>query len=656
MLWTDESGKRINSVVSQQITLPDNTFERFETITVSAKHRTQQTLTCSATGVSLNGTSTTEITLLPIPGKSGSWGLVIGLIIGVLVVIAILVLFVGRFLQRYHPDYLPRKGCNWNPCWRRPQEPQRFHEEEEYMLRPSHGSSSLTKEQLQECKEELKAYYRVSRRTVTLNPLNFMECVDLDDIYTNLTIVDRSNMCKTPITYDDLLIDIEHGNLSKRVLIEGEGGVGKSTLCAKIAWDWCQGRILQEVDMVLLILLRDVTDGNSIGSTMKGYLFDSNRATTEAIDNFILTNPSKVLFLFDGFDEFKGKLGEGNSNEVIRILELQRHKSCKVIVTTRPWRTNEIRMDKYLGEAYTFIKVEGFNEENLSAYIRRYFRMREQDTLAEDLISFIGENDVIKFSMAPFPIYCAMLCLMWNEYSEERRKEMKELQTFSKVFREMVFFLKEHYASKFCQNLQNQKAVKYLMKANGAIHHISEIALNGLLERILSFPEEQFRECRDAMETCCRVGVLTIERDVITGERRHDVNITSFVKSTVSFPHKLFQEYIAGLYIENVFNDDRTVYYKLKKKLIPRFEEFRSLLYFSSSFGNELGVDIINDLTSTNDQYFCVDVAFECQTEMAARVVGERWKEYIILPKTPQHTTSGIFFLMHWNQVVSDTA
>ncbi|XP_071502365.1 uncharacterized protein [Diadema antillarum] len=69
MLWTEESGKRLISVVSRQRTLSDRTYERFETITVSANHGTEQTFMCVAAGDSLNGTSTREITVLPSSGS-----------------------------------------------------------------------------------------------------------------------------------------------------------------------------------------------------------------------------------------------------------------------------------------------------------------------------------------------------------------------------------------------------------------------------------------------------------------------------------------------------------------------------------------------------------------------------------------------------------
>ncbi|XP_072163127.1 uncharacterized protein [Diadema setosum] len=648
MLWTDGSGKRLDSTLSLQKTLPDDTYERFETITVSAKHGTEQTFTCTSTGDSLNGTSTEKITLLPKSGKRDNLGFIIGLVIGVPVAVFIPFLLVGKCLQNYLPDTLPRKGCGWNPCWRRPHEQKRFDEEEQFMM-TSHPPV-IVKKQVQQCKEELKKYYLESRRTVTVDPLNFMERVNLDEIYTNLSLIDGSNMRKTPITYEDILVNDESGKLSKRLLVEGEGGVGKTTLCAKIAWDWCQGRILHDLDMVIVIPLRDVTDDQRIGAIVKSYLSDSNATTPEQIDGYISTNLSKILLVFDGFDEYSEDMEERSKSEVIRILSLEQYKSCKVIVTTRPWKSHDFKMTKKLAETYTFISVEGFNEENLAIYISRYFRIREKNALADSLTSFMEENDVIRSNMAPFPIYCAMLCLMWNDFSEEKRTEIKRMQTFSEIFGEIISFLKEHYASKVCERLQDQEVDDYLTEAGRAIQDIGEIALNGLIHTKLSFPEKHFKKCHDAMTTCCRVGVLTIEKDVTREKRRRNVNV---VESSVSFPHKLFQEYVAGLYVANIYVNDRAKYEQLRDTLLCRYQEFRYLLYFASALGNEIGLDIMNGLRKYNDTDFCVDLAFECHNEDAARAVGERWKEYKLSRNMSEHTTSGVVFMVHCDQVRS---
>ncbi|XP_072181354.1 uncharacterized protein [Diadema setosum] len=102
--WTDESGQRLKSMTSQQTALSDDTYERFEKINVSAKHGTEQTFVCIATGDSLNGTSTTEITLLPASGKHDNVGLIIGLVIGIPAAGSILFLLVRKFQRKCDKD------------------------------------------------------------------------------------------------------------------------------------------------------------------------------------------------------------------------------------------------------------------------------------------------------------------------------------------------------------------------------------------------------------------------------------------------------------------------------------------------------------------------------------------------------------------------
>ncbi|XP_071499945.1 uncharacterized protein [Diadema antillarum] len=515
------------------------------------------------------------------------------------------------------------------------------------------SASSLSKEQVQQCKNDLVEFYRIRYSEVTVDPLDFSTSVDFDGIYTNLSLIDEiDSKQKTPITYEDLLTKEVKGSLAKRILIQGEGGVGKTTLCKKIAWDWCQGRILQDLEMVLVIPLRDVRGGGTISRIAKSYLSDSNSSTSSQIDNFILENPAKVLLMFDGYDEFNGTVTKDSSSDVIRILRLDRYKSCRVIVTTRPWKTNEFTMDKVLKKAYTFVNVEGFNKENLTDYIKKYFHFKERDDLAGELISFMEDNDTIRSSMAPFPIFAAMLCLMWNGVDEHKRKIVQKLQTFSQLFEEIISFLKEHYASKMTTNFQHQDPCQFTKKADSSIRAIGKIALDGLLAKALSFPEERFSKCREDMEICKSVGILTEERSVCGRERRRDVNTTSFVGSTVSFPHKLFQEYIAGVYIHTLYEENRASYESLKNNLLSRSEELRYLLYFASAAGKDVGLSIIDGLINRPDTHFCIDVAFECHTKEAAMAVWEGLPRLTLTRKLSQHTVSAIAFMVHCNKEI----
>ncbi|XP_071490082.1 NLR family CARD domain-containing protein 4-like [Diadema antillarum] len=513
---------------------------------------------------------------------------------------------------------------------------------------------SLTEEQVEQIKEELKEYYRVSRQRVMVDPLNVMDSVNLNEIYTKLSLIDESRRFKTSIEYEDLLARDEVRRFSNRILVQGEGGVGKTTLCSKIAWDWCNGKILQELDMVIVNPIRDVSLGKTIGGIVKEYLSDANDVSENQIDEHISRNLDKILLVFDGFDKFSGDLEKRSSNEVIRIIRLEQYEFCQVIVTTRPWRANEFKMEKTLAETYTFIRVEGFNRDNVETYIRTFFRIGGKDELAEELISFMAENDGIFSNITPFPFFCAMLCLMWIDIGEEKRKEILNFETFSQIFGNIIAFLKERYESKARESLGDSDAVESFNEASKAIQDIGEIALEGLLNRNLSFPEVQFTKCRKSMLTCCRVGVLTIEKDTTSRKRRRDVNIPSFVESIVSFTHTLFQEYTAGVYMKTLFEEDRSKYDYLKNKLLRRKDEFRYLLYFSSYMKKELGLDIIAGLEEIGDRDFCIDMAFECHTVEAIEAVGRRLGRYEISADTSEHTRLGVSFMVKCNQVIQD--
>ncbi|XP_072175652.1 uncharacterized protein [Diadema setosum] len=127
LVWS-KSGRALPPVRSSQHTSPDGTFERFETITVTASHDTEQNFTCTTSGDSVNGTSSKVITVLPLKEEKDTssgpnrMGLGIGLTLFILVlVIIVLFLVTGKLLQKYRPEIMP-EGLTWIPCWKKPSE------------------------------------------------------------------------------------------------------------------------------------------------------------------------------------------------------------------------------------------------------------------------------------------------------------------------------------------------------------------------------------------------------------------------------------------------------------------------------------------------------------------------------------------------------
>ncbi|XP_030834670.1 protein NLRC5-like [Strongylocentrotus purpuratus] len=391
----------------------------------------------------------------------------------------------------------------------------------------------LSPELVERCANDFKFKYRSTLCKIRADPLNPASTVQFKDMYTNLVLQEEHGTKKRLLDYNDILKLEVNGEFPKRIMVQGEAGAGKTTFCAKIAWDWVEGGHFSRFVWVLIVPLHDFKQ-HTIGEIAKSYLSKNNPATVSQITEYIQSNPDKVFIGFDGLDEVSGKIMKtrscdqsqdssevcGSSSEtgdigLEDILCSDELASCPVLVTTRPWRALEIRSDGDLMKLYTFIHVEGFNRENLEDYIHKYFP--EDDDKANQLIQFTSENDVISENMAHYPIYVAMLCLMWKRRDKQKLKEMKSLKTFSQIFKEMIAFLKEHYVQKEVKKVGSPSLIAYLKKVDELLGPIAKQALNGLLENTLVFGEADFKICPESKETACRVGILSQE-DRITAD------------------------------------------------------------------------------------------------------------------------------------------
>ncbi|XP_030849531.1 nucleotide-binding oligomerization domain-containing protein 2-like [Strongylocentrotus purpuratus] len=538
----------------------------------------------------------------------------------------------------------------------------------------------LSPELVERCAKDFKFKYRSTVCKIRADPLNPASIVQFEDLHTNLYLQEEHGTEKRFLDYNDIFNLTVNGEFPKRIMVQGEAGAGKTTLCAKIAWDWIEGRHFSHFVWVLIVPLREFKQ-RTIGQIAKSYLAKTNPATVSQITEYIRSNPDKVFIAFDGLDEVSGKIMKaescesqptdqmqlqptqpsvtsseacGSSSEtddigLVDILSSVQLASCSVLVTARPWRAVEIRSDGDLTKLYTFIHVEGFDRENLSIYIHKYFPKNEDK--ANQLIQFINENDVISEDMARYPIYVAMLCLMWKELDKQKLKKVKSLKTFSQIFKTMIAFLKEHYAQKMVKNVVSPSLLAYLKEIDDLLGPIAKQALTGLLENKLVFCEDDFTICQESKDTACRVGILSqedrITADMDTHERHCHVQLPVF------FPHKLFQEYMAGVYLASLYESDRNEFNRLIEQVVlPRKKEFRYLLYFTVSQNKSVATHVIKSMLhgiSYMNRDFIVDVAFESlDPDVAAlvkdRVSLEKTALYVNINTTP-HTVAGYAFI-----------
>ena len=140
---------------------------------------------------------------------------------------------------------------------------------------------------------------------------------------------------------------------SSRMLFLGEAGVGKTTLLAKIAYDWAKGRRLQNIDILLYVPLREFQTSLHFGDIVQRYVSrETLKLRPKMITNYAKTNQENVMLLLDGFDEYSGDIEKCQSLEwSCRDFERGRTtkgtRSCNN-TTVASWWTSRNRQKGYL--------------------------------------------------------------------------------------------------------------------------------------------------------------------------------------------------------------------------------------------------------------------------------------------------------------------
>ena len=111
---------------------------------------------------------------------------------------------------------------------------------------------------------------------------------------------------RTPILLD-VLFRVEEGKKPvRKVLVEGNGGMGKTTMCTMLSEGWAEGKILTQFDLVFLLPLREelVSSAESLSDLFK-LLHSSKRISASVIDLLEESGGETVLIIADGWDELE---------------------------------------------------------------------------------------------------------------------------------------------------------------------------------------------------------------------------------------------------------------------------------------------------------------------------------------------------------------
>ena len=380
--------------------------------------------------------------------------------------------------------------------------------------------------------EKIRQRYRT--REERLLPLPWLEdfSFHLNEIFTRLKIARKEK------TRGDLSGDITnmtaifkaHAECQRprTVLIEGDPGMGKTTYCQKLAYDWATKQnewdpSFPGIEVLLLLKCHEIK--SDIWEAINDQILpeEMDDQAKECFFKFIRENQSKVLLVLDGMDE----ADPSNLKMFFNLVEGKELSGCYVLLTSRHEVGKKVRRF-----CDTLWEIIGFNKEDAESFIHKYFKNINKELLAEKTIEMIwpplySVRSTDLHELAKNPLNTALLCVICEDFKGVFPTSRTQLYT------EIVNSVLRRYENRHGLSSNNDNLLTVYKRD---LFHLGKMALQSLRKGELFFEEHEFAEKLIALS---KFGFLSLQA---AGSKR---------KSRVryAFLHKSFQEFFSGFYL-----------------------------------------------------------------------------------------------------------
>ena len=404
----------------------------------------------------------------------------------------------------------------------------------------------------------------------------------IDQIYTNLIIHcgrvnynfsgDRREQLKAYPKPNKNSPSIQARNIidayNKNVLVVGRPGIGKSLFCIKLLRDWASDTETENSQLnfeaIFLLKFRRM---NWIEKplTLRELLAFSEYSpdlNEDAVWKYVLENPTKVLLIFDGVDEFKFKKNiaecsdSDQPNDVTakmsfpalynKIASGKLLGGATVLTTTRPTAVSFV---KHLNFDRP-VEILGFTSEQVEDYVNK-FTADEQEGTGRTIWQHISSNFNI-FSMCYVPVNCFIICtcllhvLQTLKYNVSTILPTKLTDIYSIAIK-MFYF-------KHSRNYEQYGEVIDLIRepfenlpdgVKRDFNRLGKIAFTGIKEGRLIFESEEVEELEDC-------GLLHRLPDLWASAD----GPFEKPKAQFCFMHLTIQEFLAAKYVADNMNKE----------------------------------------------------------------------------------------------------
>ena len=346
---------------------------------------------------------------------------------------------------------------------------------------------------------------------------------------------------RTPILHGDLF-KVEEGKKSvRKLIIEGNAGIGKTTLCTMLTEEWANGEILTQFDCVLLLPLRDqlVSSASSLPDLLPLYHPDET-VCGSVVQQLKRTRGKGVLIIADGWDELSDEK-RSKTSFMYNLLFGRLLPSACVLLTSRPSASAPLHN---LPTVDRLVEVVGFNEENVKQYIESEFEKCPEK--ASSLVEQIENNPLIQ-SVCSVPLNCAIVCNLWHTSDSMLPKTVTEL--YMQIVLNVILRNLQKQGS--YQDLVSMSFDSIPMELHDTFWLICRFSYECLLRDQIVFSKEEitslFPQILNCSESVLTFGLLQCARSLLPVGQG-----LSFY-----FVHLTIQEFLAALHLVTLPNEEK---------------------------------------------------------------------------------------------------
>ena len=382
--------------------------------------------------------------------------------------------------------------------------------------------------------EKIRQLYKTRERRLLPVPWLDEFSFHINDIFTRLKILVKE---KTQgVLTDDITnmtaIFKPHAECQRprTALIEGDPGMGKTTYCQKLAYDWATKQnkwdpSFPEIEVLLLLRCHKIK--SDIWEAIDDQILPEEMDTQakEYFFQFIRENQSKVLLVLDGLDE----AGTSNLKMFSNLIESKELSGCYIVLTSRHEAGRNAR--RYCN---TLWEIVGFTQEDAVSFIHKYFKNVNKEHLARELIKIVWPDHWIYSGQATDlrdltknPLNTSLLCVIWEDLKGVLPTSRTEL------YIDIVLFVLERYEQKQGLSSKNEDLLSVY---NKDLIYLGRMALESLQNGELCFEEHK---SGGRCIVLSKMGFLSLQPAV--SKRR--------VRTRYAFLHKSFQEFFSGFFL-----------------------------------------------------------------------------------------------------------